>query len=285
MKPGAKPPSDTPPVKGEERILDLDQKDSFETPKPSDLKALQKPKAPDPTRILEERKSQKTPIPEAIQREFNRPSTHFNEEEIDRIESMFGEFGPAVCAYILTQLHIQGGIGRTVQKLEMRSRGRISADMAQIENWILSQGVEKFCSKVGIRLKPHEIATPPPHEPGDDATQPLRVSTPDLKIKPINPSTPSLNAEQRSKITSGGVNRKKDGAVAHHTPITFKPIGLGKDSSQTAKKPENSEPEQKDMSPCTPPRFPFSPSNTKTGDEDVENAPGASCDNQKKPKF
>jgi hypothetical protein len=101
---------------------------------------------------------------------------------IAQIEAMFGEFGPQVCSYMLTQSLSDGGVKRTLAKLGLQSRGRDGADLALIENWILKSGVPEFCQKVGLKL--HRNAPPPPLAP------PPIKEEPKMTVRSITPGSP-----------------------------------------------------------------------------------------------
>ncbi|MCC5877279.1 MAG: hypothetical protein JJU11_13740 [Candidatus Sumerlaeia bacterium] len=162
------------------------------------------------------------------------------DEQIERIEAMFGEFGTTISAYMLTQMLSHGGIARTIQRLGLRTRGREGADMIQIENWILTNGTEKFCSVIGIRSKVHnKEAAPPVEAPSSEEGTPS-TSQSSLQVREMNPSTENLEIG-RHKLTAGGVNRHKITSApsrTHQEKITFKPIQLGEKKPDPVEEPK-----------------------------------------------
>lgn len=100
-----------------------------------------------------------------VQNEVNDSAYLQRAEQVQAIEAMFGEYGPAVSSFLLTQSLMPGGVGRVVQKLGMSSRGRDGADLAQINGWLGKHGVDAFCEKVRIRQRTSRGSgevTPPP---------------------------------------------------------------------------------------------------------------------------
>lgn len=73
------------------------------------------------------------------------------DEHVRRVHELFGVFGSVISSYVLTQSLSSGGVGRILSKLQVTSRGRDGADLAQIEGWILKNGADSFCKVVGIR--------------------------------------------------------------------------------------------------------------------------------------
>lgn len=88
-----------------------------------------------------------------VQNEVNDNAYLQRAEQVQAIEAMFGEYGPAVSSFLLTQSLMPGGVGRVVQKLGMSSRGRDGADLAQINGWLGKNGADAFCEKVRIRQR------------------------------------------------------------------------------------------------------------------------------------
>lgn len=149
-------------------------------------------------------------------------------ENVARIESMFGEFGIAVCSYMLTQSMTPGGVGRVLKKLSIPSRGRESADMAQVENWVLKEGAEAFCTLVGIR---HEgNAHFPPNAP------PLHGEEHSSGHPSQNPLRPLLSAAKGTREVGIGCGAEKilrptpkeEGQQdkSHINNVNVQPIGL-----------------------------------------------------------
>jgi hypothetical protein len=119
-------------------------------------------------------------------------------DQIEQIETMFGEFGLIICSHILTQSLMPGGIKRLTIKLEISSRGRDGADLAMVCKWIENHGVDAFCKKVGLRTSTTlNLPIPPPIPPKDDRSSALRVVP--LGGKPKQETTsPQLTLSARS---------------------------------------------------------------------------------------
>ncbi len=167
-------------------------------------------------------------------------------ESVNAVEAMFAEFGPKVCAYVLTNTLMPGGIGRVVQKLGLRSRGRQGADMAVVENFLRQQGVEEFARLTGIKLVDDGSTPPPPEEKKKQCDS----SDPRLKVKVIDkPKTPKrrsnvgLSDTASQEFVADSSNQSKahihkpqvqDGANAppsHLRQVSVKPMNL-RDSSE-----------------------------------------------------
>lgn len=188
-------------------------------------------------------------------------NTDARDEQIERIEAMFGEFGPSVSVYMLAQLLSQGGITRTVQRLGLRTRGREGADMVQIENWILTNGVENFCRLVGIQKKNQSNETPPPQDSSPEQSKEAHPESPELKVRPINPSEGS-SSSPRQRFSTGGINRHKisrEPGRSHQDKVTFKPIKLGEEKALPEETPEKKEPVEPPTSPRQAQGFKFAP--------------------------
>jgi hypothetical protein len=170
-----------------------------------------------------------------IQNEKDDSQYNARSEMVERVESMFGEFGPVICSFMLTQWMMPGGIGRILSKLELRSRGRDGADLAQVENWILRNGTEAFCKAVGIRLEP--IKAGPQPDP------PTNQGDPRLVVRELKPASPAADP-RRAAMGVGAVNRttgaQQQGAHTHLQQITVKPINLTPRPNSGV--PENAEP-------------------------------------------
>lgn len=104
-------------------------------------------------------------------------------EQVETIEAMFGDYGPVICSYILTQFFAPGGMKRLVEKLGMHSRGRDNADMSQVEAWLAAKGKERFMEVCRLRGGP---PAPPAPEKKEDNTAAI------ARVKPISPTPVSM---------------------------------------------------------------------------------------------
>ncbi|CAN5435110.1 hypothetical protein BH09SUM1_BH09SUM1_17730 [soil metagenome] len=149
-------------------------------------------------------------------------------EQVNSIEALFGEFGPSVCSYMLTQSLSSGGIGRVIKKLNLNSRGRDGADMAQIEGWILKNGVEPFCKSVGIRTT---APTPLPMTTPMGPTLGASPSTPGLTVKPLPEASRTPRPSNMTPLpVSGEFPRAPAVAPTHIQRVSVQPTSLkGKD--------------------------------------------------------
>ncbi len=190
-----------------------------------------------------------------VQNDVNDSVYKMRAEQVARIDAMFGEFGPAVSSYLLTQSLMPGGIKRLVQKLELQSRGREGADLALIANWITEAGTATFCQKVGLR---QHVPTPSQQMKRPDSVAPMRRD--------------GTNVRASAKGRPGPGSGK--GASLTTSSNTVKPLDLGKsdeadesqdtaarDISRNARKPKA--PDLDDMPSTNPPQFMFSPRNPK----------------------
>lgn len=169
-------------------------------------------------------------------------------ELVQRVEAMFGEFGPQVCAYMLTQALTTGGIARVVKKLGLTSRGRDGADMAQVEAWILKNGVEPFCKVAGVRIGP---AAPPPPMP--DPGTGMREGK-DPRVRPLDPSALPVREGTAQGRPGGG------GTSPGYSP----PPGFSKGAVVGGAHPAPPPP-QRYGAPTTPPANPHAPATPPGG--------------------
>ncbi len=111
-----------------------------------------------------------------------------------QIEVLFKGFGPRISSYLLTQALVPGGVKRVTTKLDLTSRGRDGADIAQILSWLEKNGSEAFSKRVGIRIDQAPIPEPELDEEGE----------------PRTPTTPTPNARSRSENLSSSRSRKEN---------------------------------------------------------------------------
>jgi len=178
---------------------------------------------------------------------------------VQMIHDMFGEFGPTVSAYILTQILTPGGIIRILQKLELRTRGREGADLAQIETWLITNGVEAFCIRVGIRSKSSST------DPGLlNRHTPMESEDPRLHIRSLDDTQPMRDRPAMSSTTFNRQKQLGDKGASHQTKVTMKPTDLGKDPGEDSAPPPPPPPSM----PPPKPGYGFCPkgeSDTKSG--------------------
>lgn len=196
---------------------------------------------------------------------------------------MFGEFGPVICAYMLSQSLSQGGVARVVTKLGLRSKGRDGADMAQVENWLLRHGVEKFRAKVGLRQNAHD-APPPSREEENSPAEDSHSSHPHVRPLGTREGPPKAT---RTPIQVRAVNRTShrshDDAPSHLGHVGIKPIGLHDPAASEPKRDE--EPTATPPSPPSDPSKPIFPFAPKKTFPKGENAPGPSSEEIRKRQF
>ncbi|MBI1290032.1 hypothetical protein GC173_02140 [bacterium] len=182
-----------------------------------------------------------------VQNEKDDSVYNMRSEHVSRIEAMFGEFGPAISSYMLTQSLTDGGVRRVLVKLDLQSRGRDGADLAQIENWILRHGIETFCDKVKIRLG-GAAPPPPPMAP------PPQKDEPRVTVRPLQPNRPGAQAPVMGTPRPGPQQPRprpvgqenSSPANPQNSPtqkVAFAPIGLvGKDVQRVHSRPESPAP-------------------------------------------
>lgn len=177
-----------------------------------------------------------------VQNEKDDSVYNMRSEHIARIEAMFGEFGPTVSSYMLTQSLTDGGVRRVLMKLELQSRGRDGADLALIENWILRHGADSFCERVKLRNN-RSAPPPPPSAPPNPSREALNVT-----VRPLEGNRPGHQAPQTSQNRVGPrprpvgqENASSQGAPASHlNKISITPLGLaGKDVQRVHQRPES----------------------------------------------
>ncbi len=190
-------------------------------------------------------------------------------EQVQRIQEIFGEFGPTISSYVLTQSLTSGGVGRIVTKLGLTTRGRDGADLAQVENWLLKNGVEKFCKTVGLRL--------PGASAPASSTSSVKPPADKIVVRRIDPTITRENEEGpvvSVPVASRTVNRAStinpntpQPVRSHLQKVTVTPVRLdGSDQPDGVEPPPAAE-----IGPPTPPSteqpgpaaksggFPFSP--------------------------
>lgn len=122
---------------------------------------------------LKRREGDAAPPPEKgiTQNEVEDNVYRLRAEQVQRVESLFAEFGGTVCSYVLTQTLMPGGLKRLLAKLDLSPRGREGADLALISSWIAKNGIPEFCTRVSIRIPKDltplvpRVVTPPPDAP------------------------------------------------------------------------------------------------------------------------
>lgn len=226
------------------------------------------PSRPGEERERVARRPTSTPAPRDVR------AHRMREELVERVEAMFGEFGPVICSYMLSQALTQGGVARVVQKLDLRSRGRDGADMAQVENWILRHGVEKFHARTGLRenaahaTPPPEVENSPTHDPhpAKPHVRPLREET----------SPRASSTAVRVKAVNRQSPRETPTAPSHVKRVDIKPVGLrgGTPPAEEERKPEKPPPQPPSPSSTgTKPPFPFTPKRLHPPGEDDPGEP------------
>jgi len=146
----------------------------------------------------EQRKRHQPALPRKIPGMISKSDKAARLELIEQVEAMFGEFGPAIASYMLSSAMSEKGIQVILQKLDLHTRGRVGADMAQIEAWILANGVEEFRRAVGIRERPT-----PAKEPRSDSSKQEQAETKKQQQSPKQ-NRPRARRLNQSANTEGG---------------------------------------------------------------------------------
>lgn len=186
-----------------------------------------------------------------VQSGINDTAYRERSEMVDQIDALFGDFGPSVSSYMLTQALSNGGVKRVTAKLELRSRGREGADLALIANWINSHGVERFCRAVGLRFGPSHTF-PAVEKPQQEKKPKHRV------IDPNGEQSPKEKAP--SPRPQAAPDRPEGSTHTHKQKVSVTPVSLSNGSSELdeeAHSPEDYESEAKPEAPSKP--FMFSP--------------------------
>lgn len=164
-------------------------------------------------------------------------------EQVQRIQEIFGEFGPTVSSYVLTQSLTSGGVGRIVIKLGLTTRGRDGADLAQVENWLLKNGVEKFCKTVGLRL--------PGAASSSSSTSAVKPPSDQIVVRRIDPTITRENEE--GPVVSVPVASRTVNRASTINPNTPQPVRshLQKVTVTPVRLDGSPDPEQQEVAPAT----------------------------------
>lgn len=148
-------------------------------------------------------------------------------EHVNRVREMFGEFGTQISSHILTQSLTEGGVGRIIVKLGLVTRGRDGADLAQIENWILKNGVESFRKAVGLRAVDAPQPATPDNRRGIAPISATGTKSVGVIVRPLDDEE-SQNALRRATPRTFPM---RDANLVPNSPIhtqkvTVKPVNL-----------------------------------------------------------